>query len=196
MLLGCSAIGVYYTVPDTELPLVLMGCCVPLVLLSVPWPYASLGTAGSAVTAAVFTWVIMIGGRGRPGSVVAGVATLGLLLILPVARWALGPGRRRFLGMRLAAAPTAALAALGQLALGAWCGKVAGPQQSAPVAAALLILPLGLLGAAGNDLLRPRAHRERHRVRRRGTGSVRTGPAVRHRGRRKRRNLPSSRRGV
>jgi hypothetical protein len=45
LMLAVSAVAVYYTVPDAELPLVMVGCCVPLLLLSVPQPLRRLGPA-------------------------------------------------------------------------------------------------------------------------------------------------------
>ncbi len=86
MLLALAAIGGYYTVPDTELPLVLLGVALPLALLSVPQPLRKLGPAGSAAAVGAFVWVAAVGGRGRAASVLATVAALGLLLVEPLAR--------------------------------------------------------------------------------------------------------------
>ena len=86
MLIAISAAGVYLAVPDTELARVLLGVALPFVLLSIPNALSPIGPAGSAAVAGVFTWVIFVGGRGRPGSVIGGLATLGLLLAEPLGR--------------------------------------------------------------------------------------------------------------
>jgi hypothetical protein len=86
LLLAIAALGVYATVPDTELPLVMLGAATPLVLLSIPQPLRALGTAGAPAAIAVMSWVAAVGARGRPGSFVAALACCGLMLASPVAR--------------------------------------------------------------------------------------------------------------
>lgn len=158
VLLAVSAVGVYYTVPDTELPLVLLGASVPFALISFPQPLRRMGSAGTAATMGVFAWVIVVGGQGRAGSVVAGFATLGLLLVEPLARrvprtsasmgkW--GEGRRhseRWIAVVI-------VAALVQLTLCAYCATMAGREAEA-LAATLMVAPaLVLMGALAPTVL-------------------------------------------
>jgi hypothetical protein len=90
LLFAITAGGVYLAVPDTELARVMLGVAIPFVLLSVPRPLSPLGPAGSAALAGVFTWVVVVGGRGRPGSVVGGLATIGILVAEPLGRRTVG----------------------------------------------------------------------------------------------------------
>jgi hypothetical protein len=98
LLLLVAAAGVYVAVPDTELARVLLGVSVPFVILSLPKPVCALGPMGSGAIAGLFCWVVVVGGRGRPGSVVGGLACLGILVAEPIGRRLLGvmtPARRR-----------------------------------------------------------------------------------------------------
>ena len=85
-----TAGGVYLAVPDTELARAMLGVAVPFVFLSVPRPLSPLGPAGSAAIAGLFSWVVVVGGRGRPGSVVGGLATIGILVAEPLGRRTIG----------------------------------------------------------------------------------------------------------
>jgi hypothetical protein len=92
-LLAVTAAGIWACVPDVEGPLVLLGASLLLPLLGWPsplaarWPgLAAFGTAGSVAMAAVLVWVVATGGVGRPGSVVGGLACLGLLAVEPAVR--------------------------------------------------------------------------------------------------------------
>lgn len=85
-LLAITVIGVYLTVPDTEAPLSLL---VPAVLLAlVAWPAGRLrmGSGGSYAAVGLLAWATAFGGIGRVGSIVGGLASLGLLLVEPAAR--------------------------------------------------------------------------------------------------------------
>jgi hypothetical protein len=90
LLFAVTAGGVYLAVPDTELARVMLGVAIPFVLLSVPRPLSPLGPAGSAAIVGVFTWVVIVGGRGRPSSVVGGLATIGILVAEPLGRRTVG----------------------------------------------------------------------------------------------------------
>jgi hypothetical protein len=89
VMLAMTAAGMWTTVPDTEQVLVVIGVLGPMALLGWPVPRAAHGAAIYGVIG-LLAWVAAVGGRGRPGSVVGGVACLGLLLAEPVARRALG----------------------------------------------------------------------------------------------------------
>lgn len=89
-LLAVSVAGIWAAVPDTEEILLVGGTlALPLLFtiaggldrLDVTWSLpASFAIVGPVL------WAAVHGGRGRPGSMVGGVACLGLLLVEPAAR--------------------------------------------------------------------------------------------------------------
>ena len=89
-LLAVSLAGIWAAVPDTEEILLVSGTlALPLLVtmaggldrLELTWRLpASFSIVGPVV------WAAVHGGRGRPGSMVGGVACLGLLLLEPAAR--------------------------------------------------------------------------------------------------------------
>ena len=159
-LLAVAAAGIWATVPDVEAALVLLGAAVPLALLGRPGPLAgrlpgaaAFGVAGSVAVAAVLVWTVASGGAARPGSVVGGLACLGLLAVEPVVRL-LDPRRRSPLDP-LEGRPGLAWAALTvQLVLVAVAARVVGRPEAAATALALAALELGLALAAGAVLAR------------------------------------------
>ena len=111
------------------------------------------GAAGSAAVAAVLVWTVATGGAGRPGSVVGGLACLGLLAVEPAVRL-LDPRRRSPLDP-LEGRPGLAWTALAvQLVLVAVAARVAGRPEGAATALVLAALELGLALAAGAVLAR------------------------------------------
>jgi len=84
-LFGIATLGVFLTVPDTEGAMVLLGVAGPAGFLGWPRPFATLGGAGSFAVVGVYVFVAAEGASGRPASIVASIAVLGLLLIVPVA---------------------------------------------------------------------------------------------------------------
>jgi hypothetical protein len=86
VMYAVSVAGVYFTVPDTERALVLLGASLPLLLLGWPVALASLGTTGAYPAVGALAWMAAVEGRGRPGAIVAGVACLGLFLVEPLVR--------------------------------------------------------------------------------------------------------------
>jgi hypothetical protein len=167
LLLAVSAVGVYATVPDVEWALVVVGAALPLTLLGWPGPLApgglrgprrrggpaqpppSLGVAGSLAAAALLAWTVAAGGAGRPGSVVGGLACLGVLGVEPLARL-LDPRHRSAL-----ARPRVAWTALAaHLVLVAVAARVVGRAETVatalPLAGLVLAaaLALALAGAA------------------------------------------------
>jgi hypothetical protein len=159
LLLAVAAVAVYYTLPDTELPLVMLGCALPLMFLSVPQPLSRLGPAGSAAAVGVFMWIVGVGGRDRAGAVVAAVAALGLLLVEPLARRvprstvALGKRRRQRTRGTDNWLLVIGVAGVSQLALGAYCATIAGRENDVVLAALMAAPALVLLGAAAPMLL-------------------------------------------
>jgi hypothetical protein len=97
VLIGVAAVGVYFTVPDTEQATVLLGVALPLALLGGPPALARLGSAGSYAAVGLVAWTVAAGGVARPSSIIGGVACLGLLIIEPLAR-SLAPPRALVLG--------------------------------------------------------------------------------------------------
>ena len=90
VMFAVSVVGVYFTVPDTERALVLLGASLPLVLLGWPFAFASLGSVGAYPAVGALAWTCAYEGLGRPASIVAGIACLGLFVAEPIARLAQG----------------------------------------------------------------------------------------------------------
>jgi hypothetical protein len=165
-LLAVTAAGIWACVPDVEGPLVLAGAVLPMALLGRPgplagrWPgAAAFGMAGSVAVAAVVVWVVATGGAGRPGSVVGGLACLGVLLVEPAVR--LLDRRRRGPLDPVAGRPGLAGAALAaQLVLAGFASRVAGRPEGVAAALGLAAIGLGVALAAGAVLAgRPSAGR-------------------------------------
>jgi hypothetical protein len=154
-LLAVTAAGIWACVPDVEGPLVLLGAALTVALLGRPGPLAArrpglagFGVAGSAAAAAVVVWVVATGGAGRPGSVVGGLACLGLLLVEPAVR--LLDRRRRSPLDPVERRPGLAWAALAaQLVVAGFASRVAGRPEGVAEALGLAALGLGVALAAG-----------------------------------------------
>jgi hypothetical protein len=130
LLLGIGAVGVYLCVPDTEAATVLLGALVGVAaLVLVPNLQPSLGLPA---VVGLFAWVAAHGGLGRPGSVVGAVGCLGVVVLLPFARWR---ARRPHRIIDLAAV---------QILLVAWESRVAGFEQSAWAALGLTLAAFAL----------------------------------------------------
>jgi hypothetical protein len=86
MLLLVSVVGVYLTVPDTEGARALVGAAIPLVLVVLPRPAATLGAAGLGASLGVLGWITVVEGLPRPGSIVGGLGCFGLFVAEPLAR--------------------------------------------------------------------------------------------------------------
>ncbi len=177
LLFAVAAGGVYLAVPDTELARVMLGVAVPFVLLSVPTPLCSFGAAGSAAMAGVFTWVVVVGGRGRPGSVVGGLAIIGLLVAEPVGRRIVGglsQRSRRSARSGGRAGPidrnqdawltVAALAATAQFLIALYASRVVGREDKA-LSALLIAAPMIVVAVIAAPELYPQARPGRRRSR-------------------------------
>lgn len=86
VLYAVSVVGVYYTVPDTERVLVLLGVTAPLVLLGWPRVFASLGHGGSYAVTGILIWVAAFESRGADTALIGAIGCLGLLVFEPAAR--------------------------------------------------------------------------------------------------------------
>jgi hypothetical protein len=145
-LYAVSVVGVYFTVPDTERALVLLGVSLPLALLGWPFTFVSLGSAGSYAAVGVLVWVGATDGRGRQAAIVGAIACLGLLVVDPAARVL---RRRRSTVFALlptsvwAVVPVVAL----HLALVYIASRVAGLRHSLRTAVTIVLLELFISGA-------------------------------------------------
>jgi hypothetical protein len=177
LLFAVSAFGVYLAVPDTELARVMLGVSLPFILLSVPKPLCPLGPAGSSALAGLFVWVVVVGGRGRPGSVVGGLATIGILVAEPIGRRLFGSvvdrTRDRHDRNQDSWLSGALVAAFAQLVLALYTSRVVA-REDAAFAAFLVLLPLLAVAVVGAPMLYPRdpppgsrRHRSRSQSRRR-----------------------------
>ncbi|MFM8305246.1 MAG: hypothetical protein ACKOA9_13285 [Actinomycetota bacterium] len=154
VLLAVAVLGMYSTLPDTEQVVVVVGAVLPLALLGMPVAVASFG-AGAYGIVGLVGWVAAVGGRGRPGSVVAAIACLGLMLVEPVVRRTVR-GR-----LRAPTSPRSAVAAgfvVVQVPLVLVIARVAGLRTSGLAAAALSALALVTATVVGVVL--HRAHRD------------------------------------
>jgi hypothetical protein len=141
-LWAVSVAGVWATVPDVESAVVLLGAAVAPALLGWPSPLArtgpvALGVAGSLASAGLLVWVVATDGAARPGSMVGGLACLGVLAVEPLARGlgGRGPGGRPLPALPLAAA---------HLALVAVAARVVGRRETVAEALPLVLLELAV----------------------------------------------------
>ncbi len=78
--------GLYWTVPDTERIRPLIGAAAPLAFTGWPKRFSRMGAGGISAAIALFVWAAAFEGRGRPGSIVGAVASLGLFVVEPIGR--------------------------------------------------------------------------------------------------------------
>jgi hypothetical protein len=140
-LWAVTVAGVWATVPDVESAVVLLGAVLPPALLGWPGPLArtgvSLGVAGSLAAAGLLVWVVATDGAARPGSIVGGLACLGVLAVEPLAR--------RLAGRGPAAPPLPPLPlAAAHLVLVAVAARVVGRTQTAAEALPLALAELAV----------------------------------------------------
>jgi len=149
-LWAVTVAGVWATVPDVESAVVVLGAALPPALLGWPSPLArrgpvALGVAGALAAAGLLVWVVATDGAARPGSIVGGLACLGVLAAEPLARRLGGRGA----GDRSLPAPVLVAA---HLALVAVAARVVGRRETVaealPLAAAELAVALALAVAA------------------------------------------------
>jgi hypothetical protein len=122
LLLAIGALGVYLCVPDTETAKALLGALVAAAALGCE-PRLRHRVGLSAVVG-LFVWTATFGGVGRAGSVVGGIACLGVVLLVSLVR-------------RSRSRAFAVLLVIVQVALVAYVSRVAGFEVSAWSAAAL-----------------------------------------------------------
>jgi hypothetical protein len=132
VLFAISGVGLYVCVPDTEQAKALMGALLAAAALAAD-PELPV-TPGAAALTGLFVWTAAIGGHGRSGSVVGGLACLGVLVLVPLAGW----GRTTRRGSWVLGA--------GQLAYVVFVARVAGFRSTVGAAAVLAIPAAVLLG--------------------------------------------------
>jgi hypothetical protein len=144
LLYAVSAVGVYFTVGDTDVALALAPIAILLIAAAWPIPLVRLGSGGAAAATGSLAWVAAVGGLGRQSAVVGGLACIGLLACEPagrlLARRPTGP-----LGLNPAGGTAAVPAAVAQLAVVFLASRVAGTQTSTRSA---IILAAGDLALA------------------------------------------------
>jgi hypothetical protein len=144
--------------------MVLVGAAIVLLLASFPTPLSSLGPEGAAASVGLLLWVAAADGRGRPGSIVGAVGTLGLLVVEPLVRRVLKPPRRRARRPENHLA-TVALVTLAQGALALYAARVAGFEDDGG-RAALLLVPMVVAAVLIAPVVpRPRSRAPRRRRR-------------------------------
>lgn len=83
-LLAISMVSVFLTVPDTKFVVLAAGASLPWLVAGPPAKLARLGKAGSFAAVGMLAWLVATGGFARPVSLVAGIATLGVLIVEPL----------------------------------------------------------------------------------------------------------------
>jgi hypothetical protein len=192
LLFAVTAFGVYVAVPDTELARVLLGVAVPFVLLSVPKPVAPLGPAGSAAVVGLFVWVVFVGGRGRPVSVLGALATIGILVAEPLGRrWSRAVVARRSLLPTTHRRPAdeyllmATVVAIAQFAFVIFASRMVAHQESM-LRAWVMLVPVAIAAAFVAPMLYPEAvsrdvaHAARRRSSRRSSSRSRSASSSRY----------------
>lgn len=153
-LFGISALGMFLIPPDTEGAMVLLGVAGIAGFLGWPRPFASLGGAGSYAAVGVYLFVAAEGAAGRPASIIASAAVLGLLLVVPIAIRLRSVGWARQLDRVNAIFPLFA-----QLVLVVLISRTAGRIEGVVGA---VVLTVGLMAAAGVIVLALRSPRPTH----------------------------------
>jgi hypothetical protein len=153
VLFAISTIGVYFTIPDTDVGLALFPIAALLALAAWPRPLVSLG-AGTAAAVGTLVWVSAVGGLGRSTAVIGGVACLGLLIAEPLGRLMAARHRRAlggerhdtwYLGGERHDTWYVGVVALVQLVVVYVASRVAGVRTRVGAAVAIATLDLGLV---------------------------------------------------
>lgn len=85
-LLSISMVGVFLTVPDTDLVVVVAAAAAPFALMGFPLRLARLGRAGAQAGTGLLIWAVAVGGEARSAALIAGTAALGVLIVAPLMR--------------------------------------------------------------------------------------------------------------
>jgi hypothetical protein len=145
-LFGIAAFGVFLTVPDTEGAMVLLGVAGLAGFLGWPRPLNALGPSGAYAAVGIYVFVASEGALARPASIIAAIAVLGLLLLVPIVGRVRGVGWAHDLDGVDAVFPLIA-----QLLLVLLISRTAGRMPGVEAAAALTV---SFLAAAGVIMMR------------------------------------------
>jgi hypothetical protein len=85
VLFAITAVGMYYTLPDTEESLVLMGVLLPMAATAWLLRVRSLGAGGVRIAVAICAWTVAAGGVWRDTAIIGGIGSLGVIAGAPVA---------------------------------------------------------------------------------------------------------------
>jgi hypothetical protein len=144
VLFAISTMGVYFTIPDTDVGLALFPLAALLALAAWPRPLVRLGAGGTAAAVGTLVWVSAVGGLGRSTAVIGGVACLGLLIAEPLGRL-MAARRRGALGGDRHDTWYVVVVALVQLVVVYVASRVAGVRTRVGAAVAIATLDLGLV---------------------------------------------------
>ena len=155
VMLIVSTLGVYATVPDTEVPRAFLGVLFPLAVVAWPLRLGSLGRGGAYAVAGLFCWTAVVEGTARRSSVPAAVLCLGLLILEPGGRALAGWAARHHRPVGRLASDHALVSVAFHLALVSVSARIAGRQHDL-LAGLLVLLPLVLVGLLGGSFLSDR----------------------------------------
>ncbi|MFV1998985.1 MAG: hypothetical protein ACC654_01320, partial [Acidimicrobiia bacterium] len=85
-LMAISLLGVFVTIPDTDVAVIVAAAALPWVFTGPPAKLVVLGRAGAFVATGFLVWVVASGGFSRSDALITGVATLALLVAEPAVR--------------------------------------------------------------------------------------------------------------
>jgi hypothetical protein len=83
-MLALSVLGIWATVPETDMIRVVLGTAIVMALATLPPINARPIGAGAFSLASLLIWLTAFGGATRPGSIIAGWACLGVLVLIPL----------------------------------------------------------------------------------------------------------------
>lgn len=84
-VIAVAAIGIWATIPDTEMARVLLGCTLPLFVIT-PLPIEARITApGAMMISAMVSWIVVQGGVDRPASVIGAMGCFAAVAVIAFA---------------------------------------------------------------------------------------------------------------
>lgn len=84
-LTAITAFAIWTTVPDTDLARLLLGVAFPLAFGTLPPVSAAITASGGFAFAGVLAWLPTLGGEARPASIIGAWASIGMIVLIPVA---------------------------------------------------------------------------------------------------------------
>src|SRR3954451_19546433 len=167
ILLVITVLGIYVTVPDTELMRTVVGVALPLVLLGFPYPAASLGSGGAFAAVGTLLWILPVDGRGRAGSIVGAAVAFALLYGEPLGRALAAELQSRVRLHRFPIKQPLVVYAAAQFVVVVYATRFAGQADSASSALLLAVPAVAAAVAFGVFVVPPERRRRRHHPRKR-----------------------------